>query len=299
MIMDSSSVLIMVRSIIIKAVLAFLPVVLMVAVPIPIQAQTKRALVIGLGEQADKRWPKINGDKDVPYACEMLSGFGFNDIQTLVNQEATKAGILTAFQTLTEKCENGDIVYIHFSGHGQQVRDVSGDEKDGLDEAWIPYDACVKYDEVNYKGENHLIDDEINLLLFAVKQMIGENGKILVVVDACHSGSSTRPMRIKKEVVRGGMDVFEIPKDYITRTDAQDPELLWLTLSACSDKESNQELKTPQVGKLTYALYFSSKYAKISMNAVEQFMRKYRSVEPQHPMLTGVTDKYQIEDVLR
>ena len=31
-----------------------------------VSAQTKRTLVIGLGEQQDKAWNKINGDKDVP-----------------------------------------------------------------------------------------------------------------------------------------------------------------------------------------------------------------------------------------
>ena len=30
-------------------------------------AQTKRALVIGLGRYMDSDWEKINGDKDVPY----------------------------------------------------------------------------------------------------------------------------------------------------------------------------------------------------------------------------------------
>ena len=30
-------------------------------------AQTKRALVIGLGQYMDSDWEKINGDKDVPY----------------------------------------------------------------------------------------------------------------------------------------------------------------------------------------------------------------------------------------
>lgn len=290
----------MVRSIIIKTALAFLPLVLLVAGPLRIQAQAKYALVIGLGEQADKRWPKINGDQDVPYACEMLSGYGFGDVQTLVNQQATKANIVSAFQALTEKCTDGAIVYIHFSGHGQQVRDVNGDEKDGLDEAWIPYDAYAKYDEENYRGENHLIDDEINVLLTAIHRKIGESGKLLVVVDACHSGGSTRTMEVRKtEVVRGGMDEFEIPVEKVERSISLNPEQ-WLTLSACTDREVNQELKSPQVGKLTYALYFSSKQGRnVTMEAVERFMRHYRSRKLQHPLLTGVTDKYQIEDVLR
>ena len=42
-----------------------------------ITAQTKRALVIGLGEQQDKAWNKINGDKDVPLVQVMLKNAGF------------------------------------------------------------------------------------------------------------------------------------------------------------------------------------------------------------------------------
>ena len=41
-----------------------------------VTAQTKRALVIGLGEQQDKAWNKINGDKDVPFVQAMLKNAG-------------------------------------------------------------------------------------------------------------------------------------------------------------------------------------------------------------------------------
>ena len=80
---------------IILAILVFLSVQL--------SAQTKRALVIGLGEQADKSWAKINGDKDVPYVQNMLQNAGYKDVRTLVNKQATKAGIISAFTKLTSQ----------------------------------------------------------------------------------------------------------------------------------------------------------------------------------------------------
>lgn len=40
--------------------------VLLALLALPIFSQTKYALVIGLGKQEDRAWPKINGDKDVP-----------------------------------------------------------------------------------------------------------------------------------------------------------------------------------------------------------------------------------------
>ena len=108
-------------------------------------AVKKHALVIGLGTYKDISWNKINGDRDVPIVCAMLREFGYKHITTLVNEEATKAGIVTAFQHLLNCCEKGDQVYIHFSGHGQRMTDWNGDETDGWDEAWIPYDACLTY----------------------------------------------------------------------------------------------------------------------------------------------------------
>ena len=37
-------------------------ILLSVLLIVPLQAQTRRALLIGLGEQEDKSWAKINGD---------------------------------------------------------------------------------------------------------------------------------------------------------------------------------------------------------------------------------------------
>lgn len=62
-----------------------------------VTAQTKRAIVIGLGEQQDKAWNKINGDKDVPLIQAMLKNAGFKSVTTLVNRQATKVGIVRAF----------------------------------------------------------------------------------------------------------------------------------------------------------------------------------------------------------
>lgn len=261
-------------------------------------AQTKRALVIGIGEQVDKSWAKINGDKDVPLVQQMLHKVGYTDIRTLVNKQATKAGIVSAFKKLTAQCAVGDIVYIHFSGHGQQVTDVNGDEgkKDGWDEAWVPYDAYLRYDEKRYKGEKHLIDDELNTLLTAIRNKIGDSGKLLVVVDACHSGDSSRGDDID-ETVRGVKDEFVIPVKQ--RGTAQKAPERWLTLSACKDYQLNQEMKNPKVGKLTYALYTLSEKGGVTMEGVQMFMQRNRGRYAQTPLQTGETSKYKISDFLR
>ena len=279
-----------------------------------VTAQTKRALVIGLGEQQDKAWNKINGDKDVPFVQAMLKNAGFKSVTTLVNRQATKVGIVRAFKRITASCKQGDVVYIHYSGHGQQMTDVHNDEKDGLDECWIPYDAYRKA-SATYHGEKHLTDDELNVYLNAIRHKIGARGKLLVVIDACHSGDGTRGD--DDEVVRGVEDIFDAIKSFIWGTSSSDKgnkkvvnpnakenRERWITLSACRSDQVNVEMKSPAVGKLTYALWKELKNSdKVNndefMRRIRKFVNRNTSSRPQQPEMTGEDiNKYNITYIL-
>ena len=274
---------------------------LMLFLSVLLHAQTKRALVIGLGQQEDTSWGKINGDKDVPLVKDILTKAGYKSISTLVNDKATKAGITTAFGLLAQQCRTGDVVYIHFSGHGQQMTDREGDERDGWDECWIPYDAYRSYCSKD-RGEKHLADDEINVLLTDIRKKIGNAGKMLIVVDACHSGDSSRG-NDDDEIVRGVYDRFEIPMK--KKPDAISPAAeQWITLSACKSYQLNSEMRTPAVGKLTYGLYciLASDMPKNNGDLQKKligFMIENQGRLPQTPMMTGEIRKYDITDILK
>ena len=289
-------------------------IIVLLTVSVAVSAQTRRAIVVGIGEQEDMAWGKINGDKDVPFVEEMLKNAGFKtgNVKKLVNQQATKAAIVDAFKLLASQSERGDIVYIHFSGHGQQMKDVHNDEKDGLDECWIPYDAYRNPCEKD-GGEKHLTDDEVNYYLNAIRDKIGDAGKMLVVIDACHSGDATRGD--EDEVVRGVDDIFEAIKSFIwgSSTDkgktevnpnAQVNKERWITISACKSDQVNIEMKNPAVGKLTYAIY---KKVKESIgNDNDDFFRRIRMFvnsntgsRLQYPVMTGETDRYKITDIIQ
>ena len=289
-------------------------IIVLLTVSVAVSAQTRRAIVVGIGEQEDMAWGKINGDKDVPFVEEMLKNAGFKtgNVKKLVNQQATKAAIVDAFKLLASQSERGDIVYIHFSGHGQQMKDVHNDEKDGLDECWIPYDAYRNPCEKD-GGEKHLTDDEVNYYLNAIRDKIGDAGKMLVVIDACHSGDATRGD--EDEVVRGVDDIFEAIKSFIwgSSTDkgktevnpnAQVNKERWITISACKSDQVNIEMKNPAVGKLTYAIY---KKVKESIgNDNDDFFRRIRMFvnsktgsRSQYPVMTGETDRYKITDIIQ
>lgn len=297
---------------------------LLLSLPVQLHAQTKRALVIGLGEQQDKAWNKINGDKDVPLVQGMLKNAGFKSVTTLVNLQATKVGIVEAFKRLTASCKQGDVVCIHYSGHGQQMTDVHNDEKDGLDECWIPYDACRKA-SATYHGEKHLTDDELNVYLNAIRNKIGAKGKMLVVIDACHSGDGTRGE--DGEIVRGVEDTlvvdslnarglyeaFEMVKSLFMGDNDQVKFIndkakplaeRWITISACRSDQVNVEMKKPAVGKLTYALWKELENSdKVNndefIRRIRKFVNRNTSSRPQQPEMTGEDiNKYNITDIL-
>ena len=217
-------------------------------------AQTKRALIIGLGKYEDRAWGKINGDRDVPLVASMLKKARFNTIITLVNSQATKKKIISALNSLALQSKESDIIYIHFSGHGQQMTDLNGDEEDRKDESWIPYDAYKKPCNKDH-GEKHLSDDEICVLLTKIKYKIGISGKLIVVVDACHSGTSTWSDNQEADIIRGTNEIFLTPTiSYAGKR----PKFIWknwVTISACKDNQNNYELRGKNIGKLSYALY--------------------------------------------
>jgi hypothetical protein len=147
------------------------------------------------------------------------------------------------------------VVYIHFSGHGQQITDLDGDEPDGYDEAWIPYDACKDYSG-KYKGQNHIVDDELFDFLNQLRTKVGDNGKIIVVSDACHSGSGSRGDE-DEDVVRGVQERFEVPAERNIGSVKRE-STAWLFISACKAYQNNFEYRDNQGnyhGMLSYLLW--------------------------------------------
>ena len=251
----------------------------------------KRALVIGIGTYApDSGWDAINGDNDIALVQEMLqaNGFSLNHIATLQNEQATYQNIQQALCALCQSAQKDDVIYIHFSGHGQQITDINHDEEDGYDESWVPYDAPIQPSDT-YHGERHLTDDELNHSLSSLSQKVGTNGKITVISDACHSGTGTR--KLGEANIRGTSAKFLLTET--TKAQYTPQQEQWLHLSACMDGECNRQFihDGKAYGSLTYTLYLlqnrlRSSSAKELIKLIETQLNKLVR-RPQTPQLEG------------
>ena len=97
----------------------------------------------------------------------------------LITKKATRANMLAALRKAAKTLVAGDFFFMSFSGHGGQVPDVSGEEKDDKqDETWCLFDG-------------QLIDDELYYELSKFRSGV----RLLVVSDSCHSGTVVRAGR--------------------------------------------------------------------------------------------------------
>ena len=233
------------------------------------QCQTKRAFLVGISEYtnltqpSDDVWSNIHGANDVELLSQTLKKQEFI-IKKLINKAATANNIRKSLTSFSKKCKLGDIVYLHFSCHGQPFEDYDGDESDGWDEALVPYDALKVYMTGKYTGENHITDDELNNYLKTIRNRVGPKGFVYVVIDACHAGSSYRGDENEDSVIIRGTDkgFSKSNKQYAPRIDKRGKIKVESSaqmaniciLEACRSYQVNSEIRVDgkYYGSLSY-----------------------------------------------
>ena len=157
----------------------------------------KRALLIGIGnyDYTATGWSVIHGNNDVALLESKLKAKGFS-VTYLTDNRATKSNIKFALSDLVASVTAGDVIYLHFSGHGQLIEDMNNDEQEDLDQSFVCYDACFssnyKVSGTSYRGQNHFVDDETFPYLNNLKRKVGKSGSVIVVFDTCYSGGADR-----------------------------------------------------------------------------------------------------------
>lgn len=243
-----------------------------------VYAQRRRAFLVGISHYdtalTGYQWNNINGVEDVNLLSPLLRKQGFA-LTTLLDEQATFDNITSQLSSFVDKTKKGDIVYLHFSTHGQPIEDLNGDEEDGWDEAIIPIDAYKIYKKGVYEGKKHLIDDQLNQYVKKLREKIGSTGFLYVVIDACHAGNSSRG---NDDVVRGtnvgftyNNKVFKptITKKSHYKIDASAKQANVMYLEACRPDQINMEIKIggKRYGPLSYNIAQALSNYKLSTNA--------------------------------
>ena len=256
-------------------------------------AQQKHALIVAIANYpTESGWSKINSDNDRTLLVPEFKRLGFK-VTTLQNEQATKLGIIQSLSHLAKQIHPNDYVCIHFSCHGQQMEDNNHDEKDGLDEALIPYDAHLSYKKDIYEGKNHLRDDDLEEQLTIIRKTLGKKGTLLVTLDACHSGTANRDEEYVEDddaPIRGTSSIFSSNPFFLSPESKkverqnilpqQEGMSSYCIISACQPFQRNFETKVKGVyyGTLSYALYQTLKGAnswdESSYPAIWQYARK-------------------------
>ena len=78
------------------------------------------------------------------------------DDQKDAKYQPTAKNITEGMKWLVSGAQPNDSLFLHYAGHGSQIKDQDGDEEDGYDEVLIP---------VDYATGGVIVDDEMNRIL--------------------------------------------------------------------------------------------------------------------------------------
>ena len=276
------------------------------------QEPQKWGLLIGINKYQHMKRLKGCGN-DVELISKILQenfNFRAEQIVTLKDREATRQAILEAMDALVEGVGSNDIVVIHYSGHGSQMTDREGDEKDGLDETIVPYDSGRKP-----HPNRDITDDEIYLRLLRLSK---KTPNTTLIFDCCHSGTISRDSFGTNErwVEPDLRPIEELPpspiaEDLGMRDCGQSGwfplNQSYVLIAACRDEEKAYEYFTDSDqlahGVLTYYLGQELSQAESGNTYRDIFEQVSRQVtgalRSQHPQLEGARDRllFGVKDI--
>ncbi|HUR66863.1 MAG TPA: caspase family protein [Chitinophagaceae bacterium] len=117
----------------------------------------------------------------------LRNGFDPVNVVTVTDNAATRSRALAAFKNFSLSLNKGDVVFLHFSGHGNLVMDMP--------------DSLRKYEglvlpcrDVNYppdsalSNSNYIFQFQLEDFFNSIKKRVGKTGQLIISLDVSHSG---------------------------------------------------------------------------------------------------------------
>ncbi|NET01201.1 MAG: caspase family protein [Sphaerospermopsis sp. SIO1G1] len=175
----------------------------------------KLALLIGINQYLHE--PLAGCLNDIELQRHLLiHRFGFNpkDIYILTDKQATRQGILEAFEEhLIKQAQPGDVVAYHYSGHGSRIFDPQPIMRTNqhprhpkeLNGTFVPIDAELPPGYPEAGGS--VIDIMGHTLFLLMSALKTEN--VTVTLDSCFAGGATRDAVVRTRP--GGKNILVSP----------------------------------------------------------------------------------------
>ena len=218
------------------------------------------ALVIGVGKYKNNIRPLYGVEKDLVNIKKLFNYLNIKNITTLQNERASLKGVREAFNSYihSDKNRKGNRFVFYYSGHGVQVIDENGDEKDKKDEATALFD--VNLNDKGFITEGVLLDDELHSLLAQI------DSKKILIFDKCHSGSSHRGYNPYIKAVEGEYKLSPpFLKEIKNNIKSQKPLKDFIIFSATKDDQEAED--SPLGGLFTNSFIDGIYYRKADNNS--------------------------------
>ena len=164
-----------------------------------------------------------------------ISSVGYNANELVPNRR----NILLRLYDITTKTQSGDTLFIHYSGHGMQMKDTNGNEKNNQDTPGM--EDCICPCDFN---NGVICDDDLNATVIA---KLPPGAKLRGFFDACHSGSI---LNLEFMWKNDNLIIDQYPGEMLNND--------CLTISGCRDSQTSADAwnaqKREAEGALTMAI---------------------------------------------
>lgn len=241
----------------------------------------------------------------------MMTKFGFAaaDTTLLLDAAATREGIMTNLNKYATLAGPGDILVVHYSGHGTLFPDKYSEEKDetkliymeapnrdgrmevvyerdNYDSAIVPVDARLKTSGKPWR--NLILDDELYAIFGGVTR---KGAQVVLISDSCHSGSIDKAKTSDEVLPRAeslttvfGVRRFselEIEAPATTRsTRAAPAKGLYLSMTGSMDNEFSLDAKINGMSMGLFTAKFLEEVNKIPVVAKKPITMNYETIMP-------------------